>query len=467
MTSMSKKPLLVLMLAILLAFVQWKWNIVPSRARLVMQTHESVRDPEGIHSSDHQRDNHDHATDPQDLDSQPFSCTPHQTLPFSDVYQRSRYAWERLTASQKEWNDAGTFGYYPTTNEHRQNWSESGLGASPKLVGLSRDEANELLFRGPEYIRIRIDRFDLPWGYEESYIKGESLGSGNYSTVHAGHHKKTNQAIAIKYLMSIENERIIMEIDLLNALRGTPHVVKLIDAFQFNGTNNVALVFDAMDNAASREEVTEAMTLPDLRRYTYAMLKVMEKASSLGMMHRDLKTRNLVINLARREIEVIDWGLGTRYRPGPGHSTEVASLRYRAPELILHFMHYDYSVDMWSVGAIFGGWMFQRKALFHGNGDENQLILMAEQMGSEGLHNLINHLYLYIPPETIVKIGNIAPQPWKALANTTNTQNMATDEAVDLLGGMLKWLPSERLTFTEALSHPFFAPCRAGSVTEC
>ena len=39
---------------------------------------------------------------------------------------------------------------------------------------------------------------------------------------------------------------------------------------------------------------------------------------------------------------------------------------YKAPELLVDFVHYDYSLDMWSLGATFGTMIFKKDPLFHG-----------------------------------------------------------------------------------------------------
>jgi serine/threonine protein kinase len=42
---------------------------------------------------------------------------------------------------------------------------------------------------------------------------------------------------------------------------------------------------------------------------------------------------------------------------------EVVTQYYRAPELLLGAKHYDFAVDMWSIGCIFGE-LLNRKILF-------------------------------------------------------------------------------------------------------
>jgi mitogen-activated protein kinase 15 len=53
---------------------------------------------------------------------------------------------------------------------------------------------------------------------------------------------------------------------------------------------------------------------------------------------------------------------------------------YRAPEILLGSHHYTYSVDMWSMGCIFGE-MLSGKPLFPGSSTSNQLERIIELTG--------------------------------------------------------------------------------------
>lgn len=58
---------------------------------------------------------------------------------------------------------------------------------------------------------------------------------------------------------------------------------------------------------------------------------------------------------------------------------EVVTQYYRAPELLLGARHYDFAVDMWSVGCIFGE-LLNRKILFLAATPLKQVILRLETM---------------------------------------------------------------------------------------
>lgn len=69
------------------------------------------------------------------------------------------------------------------------------------------------------------------------------------------------------------------------------------------------------------------------------------------IIHRDLKTSNLLIN-NNGTLKICDFGLARNFADPPTPYTDlVVTLWYRAPELLLGIIKYDgKAIDMWSVG---------------------------------------------------------------------------------------------------------------------
>jgi casein kinase II subunit alpha len=53
------------------------------------------------------------------------------------------------------------------------------------------------------------------------------------------------------------------------------------------------------------------------------------------------------------QLRIIDWGLAEFYHPGVKYHVSVGSRPYKAPELLVGYKLYDYSLDMWSTGCMF------------------------------------------------------------------------------------------------------------------
>lgn len=72
----------------------------------------------------------------------------------------------------------------------------------------------------------------------------------------------------------------------------------------------------------------------------------------MGVMHRDVKPHNVMIDHNKRELRLIDWGLAEMYHPGKEYNVRVASRYFKGPELLVDLQDYDYALDMWSLGYV-------------------------------------------------------------------------------------------------------------------
>ena len=98
-------------------------------------------------------------------------------------------------------------------------------------------------------------------------------------------------------------------------------------------------------------------------------------------MHRDLKPQNLLVD-NNGVIKLADFGLARAFGlPIKTNTHEVVTLWYRAPEILLGQKQYSTPVDTWSVGCIFAE-MAQRKALFTGDSEIDQIFKIFQVMGT-------------------------------------------------------------------------------------
>ena len=55
----------------------------------------------------------------------------------------------------------------------------------------------------------------------------------------------------------------------------------------------------------------------------------------MGIMHRDVKPQNVMIDPTERKLRLIDWGLAEFYHPGVDYNVRVASRYHKGPELLV------------------------------------------------------------------------------------------------------------------------------------
>ena len=160
-------------------------------------------------------------------------------------------------------------------------------------------------------------------------------------------------------------EKIYRETKILQTLYGGPNIVKLYDVVNEPKTKTPSLVFEYIPNIETKLLIPSLTNL-DIRIYTYKILQALDYAHSHGIMHRDIKPLNIVINHEKRDLRVIDWGLADYYLPDAEYNVRVASRYYKGPELLVEDKRYHYSLDMWSLGCTFAGMLFRIDTFFKG-----------------------------------------------------------------------------------------------------
>ena len=98
---------------------------------------------------------------------------------------------------------------------------------------------------------------------------------------------------------------------------------------------------------------------------------------------------NIAINKETKELNIYDWGLSDFYIKDYKYTLTIGSRYYKAPELFMEYTKYDCSIDMWSVGCLFGAMLFQINFLFQGNSNKDQLIVIAKQFGFNKINNFL------------------------------------------------------------------------------
>jgi len=307
------------------------------------------------------------------------------------------------------------------------------------------------------------DALEIFWSAQDNYEIIRKVGRGKYSEVFEGINISNNQKCVIKVLKPIKKRKIKREVKILQNLSGGENVIQLLDIVRDPISKSPALIFEHVNNFDFKS-LYPKLTDFDIRYYIYELLKALDFCHSRGIMHRDVKPHNVMIDHEKRKLRLIDWGLAEFYHPGTSYNVRVASRYFKGPELLVDFQEYDYSLDMWSLGCMFASMIFHMEPFFHGQDNYDQLVVIAKVLGTDDL-------FLYLDKYDIELNSNFDDillryprKPWSSFVTTSN-QRHVSDQALDFLDNLLKYDHQERLTPKEAMDHEYFAPVVAHALS--
>ncbi|XP_073144790.1 cell division control protein 2 homolog D-like [Henckelia pumila] len=293
----------------------------------------------------------------------------------------------------------------------------------------------------------------------DAFEKLEKVGEGTYGKVYRAREKATGKIVALKKTRLHEDEEgvpptTLREVSLLRMLSRDPHVVRLMDVKQGQnkeGKTVLYLVFEYMDTDLKKYirsfrqfGVVPAATVKILM---YQLCKGVAFCHGHGVLHRDLKPHNLLMDPKTMTLKIADLGLARSYTvPIKKYTHEILTLWYRAPEVLLGATHYSPAVDIWSVACIFAE-LVTTQPLFAGDSELQQLLHIFRFLGTPneevwpGVSKLVNwHEY----PQW-------SPQPLTSLMHDD-----LDEDGLNLLSEMLHYEPAKRISAKKALEHPYF-----------
>ncbi|CAN0891647.1 Calcium-dependent protein kinase 17 [Linum grandiflorum] len=209
-----------------------------------------------------------------------------------------------------------------------------------------------------EVCYIPILETSLVSNLKEKYVLGEQLGWGQFGVIRVCTEKSTGELFACK---SIAKDRLVtsddirsvkLEIEIMTKLSGHPNVVDLKAVYE--DEDNVHLVmelcaggelFHQLEKHGRFCEVEAKVLFKDL-------MQVVLHCHEIGVVHRDLKPENILLatKSLSSQIKLADFGLATYVKAGQSLHGTVGSPFYIAPEVLSG--GYNQTADVWSAGVI-------------------------------------------------------------------------------------------------------------------
>ncbi|KAM9835976.1 cyclin-dependent kinase 15 [Aulostomus maculatus] len=295
----------------------------------------------------------------------------------------------------------------------------------------------------------------LQFGTANSYVSLEKLGEGSYASVYKGISRINGQLVALKVIRMKAEEGVpftaIREASLLKGLKHA-NIVLLHDIIHARESLTFVFEYVQTDLAQYMIQHPGGLHSHNIRIFMFQLLRGLAFIHSRHILHRDLKPQNLLVSHLG-ELKLADFGLA-RSKSIPSHtfSSEVVTLWYRPPDVLLGSTHYSTALDIWGAGCIFVE-MLQGAPAFPGVTDifeQLQRIWTVLGVPTEESWPGVSQLPNYQPEW----FHHIKPKPLRTIWKRLSQLPYKTE---DLVQRMLTLIPTNRILAPDALHHLYFS----------
>ena len=193
--------------------------------------------------------------------------------------------------------------------------------------------------------------------FQAQYKLTGFLGKGGFGVIHAGIRNSDKIQVAVKevtkenFLEYTVNDKVPLEIALLQQVSDIPGVIHLIDYFDISHTYYIVMekfncqdLFDFINENGPLEEKVA-------KQIFHQVVDTVTQCHNRGILHRDIKDENILIDLQNLKIKIIDFGSGTYL-----HNTDYTDFQgtrvYSPPEWIKYKRYKADGLTVWSLGIL-------------------------------------------------------------------------------------------------------------------
>ncbi|CAK4509027.1 unnamed protein product [Aphanomyces euteiches] len=258
---------------------------------------------------------------------------------------------------------------------------------------------------------------------DKKYDPIDAIGQGSYGVVCSVLNTATKEKVAIKKITPMAGDEwdathTLREIRLMRCLGEHENIISLKDLTMCVEKDELYMMMELADTDLHRLIQSSCpLTEGHIRVIMYQLLSGVKAMHDNGVLHRDLKPGNLLIN----------------------KDCELKAINI-----------FSSPVDMWSVGCILGE-LVARKPLFPGSDFMDQLTRVFKVIEIPPKHKR----GYTIEKDALKFLSSLPATPPNALDKLCKGKNFSP-ETKDLLERLLCFNPKERITVDEALRHPFF-----------
>jgi len=245
---------------------------------------------------------------------------------------------------------------HPTQNAEFSTIKAMPVVSSPQKIGTDYSDKRQSLsnmgnvIQHPELLAVLAEVYNIedPMDIYENFCM---IGKGAGGEVHVATNKVTGEKMAIKKITITKlNQKIIAnEIKTLHELKHDN--IMSLKACYIVG-KQVWMVMEYLGNGSLADLIHMAtLNESEIAYVCKQVLQGMYYMHSIGRMHRDIKSENIMFSYCGKVV-LVDMGTAAQLTAqNPQRTTVIGTPYWMAPELVLGNL-YDYKVDVWALGIV-------------------------------------------------------------------------------------------------------------------
>lgn len=273
-------------------------------------------------------------------------------------------------------------------------------------------------------------------GLEKTYTVDRVIGSGGFGTVYGGVRKRDNFPVAIKRITKdkvsewgkLEGKVVPIEICLLEKVKHVSGVVQLLDFYEKQDCFIVVMerpdpVKDLFDYITEKGALTEVVA----RNFFSQVVRSMIDIHTAGVVHRDIKDENILVDMKTNTVKLIDFGSGAFMKDTI--YTEFDGTRvYSPPEWIRHRRYHAAPAAVWSLGILLYDMICGDIPFEHDDQILKARVLFRSKC-SEDVKDLIQKC-LSVRPADRPSLECILQHPWLAGLDDSDSEGSGSLESI-------------------------------------
>jgi len=196
-----------------------------------------------------------------------------------------------------------------------------------------------------------------PREFHKLYKLEDVIGKGGFGTVFSATRKKDKLPVAVKEVYKAKiikktaDGKTPLEVALMEQVQNVEGVIRILDFFEMPESFFIVMekftCQDLFDYISERGALSEEAA----REIFKQILETVLMCHNNGVLHRDIKDENILIDVKTQKIKLIDFGSGTYLHDGLYNDFEGTRV-YAPPEWIKYRRYTADGLTVWSLGIL-------------------------------------------------------------------------------------------------------------------